>query len=209
VRVLRSLNVSEIIGEAGDVELQYAEALLTALEDGVLTADELEGLASVTQGRPLDMEGINLAVLRAIIKAAAADGRIMNSERDEINKITEALGIKSSTTVRLLREAKDERVKQLSEGLAPLPPEWVLGEPLRVGDQVVFTGCDALSRERLERDSEKAGVRIGAKVGTSTAMLVTDGSFAGGKLKEAISRGTRIVSPEVYGVLLKHIQPAK
>ena len=40
-------------------------------------------------------------------------------------------------------------------------------------------------------------------------MLVTDNSFAGGKLARAQELGTRIVDPETYATLLKHLQPAK
>src|SRR3546814_15376635 len=42
-----------------------------------------------------------------------------------------------------------------------------------------------------------------------TAMLVTDGSFAGGKLADALALGTRIVTPAEFATLLQHLQPAR
>lgn len=41
-----------------------------------------------------------------------------------------------------------------------------------------------------------------------TVMLVTDGSFAGGKLARAQQFGTRQVHPDTFEVLLRHLQPA-
>jgi DNA polymerase-3 subunit epsilon len=45
-------------------------------------------------------------------------------------------------------------------------------------------------------------------VSSRTALLVTDGSFAGGKAAEAATRGIRCVHPDEFSVLLKHLQPA-
>ncbi|WP_420920908.1 Lsr2 family DNA-binding protein [Curtobacterium flaccumfaciens] len=40
-------------------------------------------------------------------------------------------------------------------------------------------------------------------------MLVTGGSFSGGKLAKAQELGTRHVHPNIFDVLLQHLQPAE
>jgi DNA polymerase-3 subunit epsilon len=45
-------------------------------------------------------------------------------------------------------------------------------------------------------------------VSSRTALLVTDGSFAGGKADDAAARGTRCVHPDEFAILLGHLQPA-
>src|SRR3546814_10632785 len=85
----------------------------------------------------------------------------------------------------------------------------LLGKPLRVGDKVAFTGCDERERKRLETRARELGVRVMNNVSRLTAMLVTDGSFAGGKLADALALGTRIVTPAEFATLLQHLQPAR
>ncbi|WP_061017715.1 Lsr2 family DNA-binding protein [Microbacterium sp. CCH5-D1] len=51
-------------------------------------------------------------------------------------------------------------------------------------------------------------MRVVGSVSGLTTMLVTDGSFVGGKLERARELGTRVVDPETYSLLLKNLQPA-
>jgi DNA polymerase III subunit epsilon len=46
------------------------------------------------------------------------------------------------------------------------------------------------------------------KPSSRTPLLVTDGSYAGGKADEAAGRGTRCVHPDQFAILRKHLQPA-
>ena len=92
--------------------------------------------------------------------------------------------------------------------LKELPKDWNLGEPLRVGQKVVFTGCEPALRSRLESQSKKLGVAISSKVSAKTSFLITDGSYVGNKANDAAQFGTRIVTPEDFKLLLKYIQPA-
>lgn len=50
-------------------------------------------------------------------------------------------------------------------------------------------------------------MRVIGAVSGLTAMVVTDGSFAGGKLERAHELGTRAVDPGTYVILLEHLQP--
>ena len=75
-------------------------------------------------------------------------------------------------------------------------------------DEVAFTGCERMVRERLEQRAGKLGVRVVSSLSSRTAVLVTDGSFAGGKADEAAGRGTPRIHPDEFTTLLKHLQPA-
>ena len=83
-----------------------------------------------------------------------------------------------------------------------------MGDPLRVGDKVAFTGCDDTQRARLEKRAEQLGVRVMGNVSRLTALLVTDGTMDGTKLAKAHEVGTRIIHPDTFETLLTHLQPA-
>jgi len=89
----------------------------------------------------------------------------------------------------------------------PLPPDWVLGEPLRVGDRVAFTGCDQDQRTYLEQRALASGVRVMGNASKRTALLVSDGTYEGNKAAAAQLLGTRMVHPDQFAVLVNHIQP--
>lgn len=82
-----------------------------------------------------------------------------------------------------------------------------MGEPLRVGAKVVFTGGDEAQRRKLEERAEKLGVRVMGGVSRQTAILVSDGQFFGRKAAKAEELGTRVVHPDEFEVLLAHLQP--
>ncbi|WP_454301976.1 Lsr2 family DNA-binding protein [Salana multivorans] len=108
----------------------------------------------------------------------------------------------------LLSREEDERLRQLSQGLPPLPAEWHHGEPLRVGERVVFTGCEDAGRVDLEKRTIEFGLRVTGSVSRRTAVLVSDGTVDGIKMRAARELGTRVISPRNYVVLLRHRQPA-
>lgn len=145
----------------------------------------------------------------ALAHKALDDGHVSRDERTELESIASSLRLSSALVPKLIAEADAARAARLSAKLGPLPADWALGEPLRVGDKVVFTGFDGRERERarLERRTQELGVRVLGTVSGLTAMLVSDGSFAGGKLARAHELGTRVVDPATYAVLVKHLQP--
>lgn len=89
-----------------------------------------------------------------------------------------------------------------------MPAGWAHGDPLRVGDRVVFTGCEGAGRDTLEARSTELGVRVLGSVSSKTVMLVTDGTMLGGKHEKATTLGVRMVCPDTYRELLAHLQPA-
>lgn len=212
VQLVSRFSLEEALDEgAHPLSLAYLEKLAEALSDGILTddeADDLQELASIHGLLDADVSATHTAFLLALAHQALAEGRVSRAERDELMRLAALLGLDDKLVPRLTKQAEAARHRRLADGLAPLPATWDMGEPLRVGDKVVFTGCDETERARLEASSEERGVLVMGKVSRNTAMVVTDGTFLGTKAADARELGTRAVTPKQYAVLLSHIQPA-
>lgn len=197
---------------ASTATISYLEKLAEVLADGVLTQQEsadLAGLAEIYEFTEDDVAGANRAFLLALAHEALQDGKVAQAERAELKKLAALLNVEEKHVASMLKRAESECIKRMGVGLSSLPQGWSLGEPLRVGDRIVFTGCDGLHRSRLEEASELAGVRVIGAVNKRTALLVTDGSFDGTKAAAARELSIRTVSPHIYESLLKNLQPAK
>jgi DNA polymerase-3 subunit epsilon len=212
VPLLESVRLADALDEgAPEGSLSYLELLAEVLEDGVLTDDERAALVDVAFLYQLDGDAVEAAhrgFLVALAHLALDDGKVTRAEKAELTATAELLDVPAKEVTAVLDAAEAARRERLSAGLRPLPADWALGEPLRVGDKVAFTGCDWQVRERLERRAEMLGVRVMNNVSSRTALLITDGSFAGGKADDAAARGTRCVHPDEFAILLKHLQPA-
>ncbi|GAB3250221.1 hypothetical protein GCM10027425_07490 [Alteromonas gracilis] len=190
----------------------YLEKIAEVLEDGVLDPHEASALAEFAAAFELstsDVMRAHHAFVHALAREAMADGKLTRDERRELLAVSNALDVPEKVMKDLLGRAEDQRSAKHSADLTPLPATWTLGEPLRVDDRVVFTGCDPDVRNDLVRRSEASGVRVMNGVARTTAMLVTDGSMHGTKLRRAHELGTRIVDPETYRELLAHLQPRR
>lgn len=191
--------------------LAYLEKLAEVLEDGVLTADEAADLQEVAGVHDLDVDAVTAthrAFVLALAHAALADGKVTRAESDELRVVAALLDVEPDLVRSLLADAEVARHARLSADLGPLPAGWAHGDPLRVGDRVVFTGCEGAGRGILEARSNELGVRVHSSVSSKTAMLVTDGTMLGGKHEKATSLGVRMVDPQTYQELLAHLQPA-
>jgi DNA polymerase-3 subunit epsilon len=212
VKLVERFSLIDAIDEgAPSGSLAYLEKLAEVLEDGEVTAEEAADLAAVADAEQLtqtDITAANQAFVLALAHESLEDGKVTRAERAELQQISDLLGVNQKVIPALLDRAEHARNQRLSAGLKDLPPDWAHGEPLRVGDKVVFTGCDDGLRTRLEQESEQVGVRIINAVSTKTAILVTDGTMDGTKAAKARELGTRTLHPDVYSVLLQHLQPA-
>lgn len=212
VRLLEQFRLADALDEgAPDGALSYLELLAEVLEDGVLTDDERAALHDLADIYDLDDTAVAAAhrgFLVALALEALDDGKVTRAERAELTHIAQLLDVPAKTVTAVLDAAEQARHERLSAGLRPLPADWALGEPLRVGDKVVFTGCDDALRDRLERRCEQLGVRVLGTVSSRTAMLVTDGRFSGGKAADAAQHGIRCVHPDAFTTLLEHLQPS-
>lgn len=196
---------------APEGSLAYLELLAEVLEDGVLTGEEQAALGELATLYELNAHAVAAAhqgFLLALAHLALDDGKISRAEKVELATVASLLGAPRSLLTHLIDEAEAAREMRLSARLQPLPEDWPHGEPLRVGDKVAFTGCDDVLRDTLEQHAESLGVRVMNNVSARTAMLVTDGTFSGGKLADAQALGTRTVKPDEFATLLRHLQPA-
>lgn len=191
--------------------LAYLEKLAEVLEDGVLTPDEAADLQDVAAVHDLDTDALTAthrAFVLALAHEALADGKVSRAESDELRVVAALLDVEPNLVKSLLVDAETARHARLSADLGPLPAGWAHGEPLRVGDRVVFTGCEGTGRNALEARSAELGVRVLNSVSSKTALLVTDHTVLGGKHEKATALGVRMVDPDTYRELLAHLQPA-
>lgn len=212
VELLAGFSLTDALDEGAPTgSLAYLEKLAEALEDGVLTQEEIADLADVAAAHGIsvdDRAGAHRALLLALCHLALDDGCVTRAERAELRSMTGLLGLPDALVTDTLDRAEAARNARLGAGLRPLPVDWPHGEPLRVGDKVVFTGCDERLRRQLERRAEELGVRVLNGVSRRTAMLVSDGAFDGTKADAARRLGTRTIHPDVFATLLVHLQPA-
>lgn len=190
--------------------VNYLETLLTVLDDGIVTDAEAEALEDLRAALDISVEEATMAhesLIVEIAKHAVADGTITKKERDELKLLTELLGSPASFVVKALKAAEIAHFKNKSKDLADLPDAWQFGEPVRVGDQVVFTGGETSVRDVLEEKSVEVGVIVGSGVSSKTRLLVSDGEFQGGKFRAAQEKGIRTVTYETYSELIKYVQP--
>jgi len=209
---LTAMSLLEVLEEGAPAgSTAYLEMLFDALEDGDISDTESEALQELCAEYELtsaDVTAAHEAFLMALAHRAVDDGRVSHDERRELKSIASLLGVAEAKVKRVLDHADAARHARLSAGLGELPDPWPHGEPLRVGDRVAFTGCDETQRLRLEQRAAEFGVRVISSVSKLTVMLITDGSFAGGKLAKSRELGTRHVHPDTFEVLLQHLQPA-
>ena len=208
---LKACSLSAVLNRPLDAGTEtYLGKLFEFLDDGVLSDEERESLKDLGSTYDLDEKkqlDAHEILLLALAFQAVQDETVSILERDELNTLAQVLGLDEKASTKAVKEAKKIKDENISRILPPLPDGWKLGDPLRVGDKVVFTGCDPAIRDQLETDSKKVGVAISSSVSAKTRFLVTDGSYVGNKANEAKKLGTRIVSPEEYALLLKFIQP--
>ena len=211
-KLLAACSFAEVLeAESFEGEFAYLEKVVEYLEDGVISESEfqeLEAVAGIYGLTNAQIAVANRALLRALTLQALKDESISVSERDELSEFASSLNIKKETLSEVIKEAKELRSRTLSKKLNPLPDSWKLGEPLRVGQKVVFTGCNPDKRAELEKESKKLGVGISSNVSKKTSLLVTDGSYVGNKANDAKALGLRVVTPEEYELMLQYLQPA-
>lgn len=211
-KLLKACSFAEVLDEElFPGQFAYLEKVVESLSDGVISeveSGELDAVARIYDLTSGQVELANRALLRALTMQALKDESISIDEREELTEFAISLKLSKEILTDVIKEAKTLRVNQLSKKLNPLPDSWKLGEPLRVGQKVVFTGCDPEQRDQLEKESKKLGVAISSGVSKKTSLLVTDGSYVGNKATDAAALGVRIVSPNEYELMLKYIQPA-
>lgn len=210
---LRGLALVEAVDEGAPVgTLSYLQLLTDVLGDGELAESEVVGLSDLALEYGLtanDLVAANTGLLLALAHRALEDGRVSVAERADLLTVARLLRLPESLVRQVLDQAERARHSRLGAGLKPLPGGWRHGEPLRVGDKVVFTGCDPELRARLEARAEQLGVRVLSAVSSRTALLVTEKTEPSRKNSDADQLGTRTVRPREFENLLTHLQPTR
>jgi DNA polymerase-3 subunit epsilon len=213
VKILAACSFQEVLEKENfSGEFAYLEKVIEFLEDGDLSDSELaelNALAGIYELSESQKKLAHSSLITALAIQALKDESISVGEREELNLIASAVGVSQNSLTEIIKDAKKIRLNSLSKVVLPLPENWKLGEALRVGQKVVFTGCDPEQRAQLEKDSKKVGVAISSKVSGKTALLITDGSYDGNKARDARALGVRVVTPDEYELMLKYIQPAE
>ena len=208
---LRNVNLSGLLwDEAPQGSLEYLDLLEGVIEDSVIDDGEQAALEELAESFGLsskDSDRLKERLLSLLAAQAWSDGHLAKEERAELKELVLQMKLPDRTTSKLLKLAESERHESLSENLEPLPDGWSLGEPLRVGMKIAFTGCDWEQREQLEELCVSRGCRLTGSVSGKTDILVTDGSYSGNKAEAAQKNGTRIVHPDDFEIMLEHIQP--
>jgi len=174
----------------------YLELLSRVLEDRSITPEEAAALRETAQewglSRPA-VEELHRRYLGAVIRAAWADGRLTDREREDIAEISRLLGLPQEVA-----DAMSSRHSGASE-----EPRFTLpdGSSL-VGLSVCFTGesqfrwrGEPLAREQAEELALKAGLIVHNSVTKRLDLLVcADPATESSKARHARRYGIRIMA---------------
>jgi DNA polymerase-3 subunit epsilon len=197
--------------QASAEEISYGELLLRTLEDGVIVNTEVEALKDCAAAMRLSEKVINeihKTLLIALAQEAWRDGTVNRNESREIVECAKLLGLPEADGKEAINAIDKLRSARVAARSQPLPDGWALGEPLRVGDRIVITGCYEVGRYDMEKRARALGVRITSAVSGRTTMLVSDGTINGNKDEDAKRLAIRVCNPTEFNTLLDHIQPA-
>jgi DNA polymerase-3 subunit epsilon len=190
--------------------LTYSELLLTTLEDGQVTSDELKALDDLATSLGLTAEATNAirtSLLNFVAREAWRDGKVTKSEKADVSALATILQLDDKASKTALATAEQARNDRMNRKTVPLPADWSLGAPVHVGDKVVFTGCYEQGRDEMEEKAARAGLRVTGSVSVKTKLLISDGTINGVKDNNALKLGIRVVDPNTFAVLLQYVQP--
>ena len=196
--------------QASGAELSYGLLLLESLSDGMISDAEISALGDCAASIGLESDvvrKIHLELLHALSREAWKDGVVNRAELKEILNCAQQLGLSESDGKSAVKEIEDLRAARVAARTKPLPEDWAIGEPLRVGDKVVITGCYEVGRYEMEKKARTLGVKIIGSVSGKTTMVVSDGSIGGNKDDDARRLAIRVVGPEQFRQMLEFVQP--
>ncbi len=178
-------------------EAAYLELLDRALEDRRVTKPEAETLVATAREWGLSRAQVleaHRAYLAGLALAALADGVVTRTEREDLDRVTEMLGLTTAALEVLLS--------------APVPQDAMRSTPASslVGKTVCFTGTlagmiggERISREQAEELATQAGLVVRHAVTKELDLLVVaDPDTQSGKAKKAREYGTRIMAEAAF-----------
>lgn len=179
----------------------YLEMLDRALEDRLLTSDELEGLLELAERMGLssaDVEEAHSLYYDALVAEAWSDGMLSEAERGDLADAGHWLAIPPQRVGASI-DASDEDDSQWS-----LPHKDLRGLSVCfTGELVATIRGDRVTREMAHQLARAAGLSVEDRVTkTLDLLVVADPSTLSGKARKARQYGTRIMADEVFFVAI-------
>lgn len=175
----------------------YMMLLDRVLEDRLVIRAEADALLGAASGWSLsreDVQATHEGYLRNLVAAAQADDEVTRAEQQDLETVTQLLGLPRAALDRLLSIPKQKRS----------PPS--KRDSALKGKSVCFTGTlmssidgSPVTRELAWRLAETAGLVIHDSVSKKLDILiVADPSSASGKARKARDYGTRIMAEAAF-----------
>lgn len=223
-------NVISSLPDTGNSDFAaYFSVLDRALEDRILTSDEVIALQSLAESAGFSKKGILDAheeYFRHLVRTALEDGVITENELEDIQAVGALLGLNKQRQSELidLVKAIAPTLKNLVNEIvtSPIPQQQITDSGLSsepqikysghdlVGKRVCFTGALAskvngceISREMAIRLAQDCGLVPTTGVSKKTDILVVADPYTmSGKAKKAREYGIRIVADRVFWKML-------
>lgn len=177
---------------------EYLELLSRALEDRQITEQEVAALQSVALDLGLDRDTVaklHRQYVARLAESSWADGRLTESERDDLARVATMLAVPTAELETLLRPSTPEgSAGAAADSMVPV-------EDLR-GKSVCFTGQSSLSyrgqpvsRDVAESLAAAAGLVVKRSVSRKLDLLVCSEPYLGSaKLTQARELGIRVMA---------------
>lgn len=202
--------IGEVFKELGaDIPLatgtaSYAKLLDVALEDGVLSASEVDEL--VRTAKRLGLDGVTLGSLHrghfdAAVRDAWADGVLTTQERADIIGLSNVLCIDKDSLTRALEGPQlvvsSELIRHVPDVDQTAVSVETIASPvgnLEPGTVIVLTGSMTVERATLEAEIAIRGFVVGKGVTKKTGLVIAaDPHTLSGKAKKAHEYGIRVL----------------
>jgi DNA polymerase-3 subunit epsilon len=203
-QLLRQRSYHALPEETDGAAMAYGALLDRALEDRLLDELESESLVGMATQWGLDntrVAEIHEDYLGQLVVTALADGRVSESERDDLKRVARLLGKDQVSLDRAIEDALEKlREPQIVQAAASR------GTSDLKGLKVCFTGelqgqvaGKRISREMAERFAEEAGLTVVDAVTKSCDLLVlADAGSQSGKARKARALGVRAMHERVF-----------
>ena len=201
-QLAQRLSVGSCNASQPEGERDYRALLWSILEDGLIEESEGAKLVDVAThwGLSFDrVKAIHLDYLSQLVKAAHADHRITDAERQEIQSATHLLGcgMLSDKQLRDLIHSCDSSA--VADAFPTAAEDWTGKSVCFTGECSCFIHGELISREMAEQLASDKGLRVLPSVTKKLDVLVVaDPNTLSSKAKKARNYGIRIMHEPVF-----------
>lgn len=181
-------------------EAAYLLELEAALLDRKVSIHEAKQLTMIAARESISvMRRVDLHqdYLTALARAAQADHNVTQSERADLERVAELLGLGPSSVVESLEVARlttDENTESTSSS----PAEGSSPVLLHPGDRVAFTGPTTTPRTEWSARVTAAGLTTGTVTKSTRFLVSADPDSLSGKAEKARSYGVTIIDEQTF-----------